>query len=174
MPTPEEIRMRRKVVPEEIVRTFEFTIRLTGKGIGSHVAWKELLSRFRDIKDLEDHYGNAGIKDITEKYFVTRSIQASAYGGPEEGGWHYSTSDPVGPFEVFYDHDKAIARMQELNERDECPKPTGLPVGGCDNSYGATEPIGQEHGHEERWCIHTGKMCDTKPAYEPAQRPHYE
>lgn len=92
------------------------------------------------------------------RYFVGIYEIDMAYGGPEEGGWWYSTGTLKRAIKLFSDEDKAYAFARRANrllshlERDKRPV-----------SSMAYE--GDRHWVE----VH----ADTLPEYYPKQRPQY-
>lgn len=122
------------------------------------------------------------------KYFVTRAATGDAYGGPEEGGWFYSTASPYGEFHVVGSADEAYALAEKLNESKAGGevKKGGVGMGGCgDTDDMCRGEAGINAGDE--WIVqpaevviddpYSGEEIErrtfSKPYEEPVQRPVY-
>ncbi len=106
--------------------------------------------------------------EYTGPWMVSFCKAEQSYGGPEEGGWWYTTYSPSdseawelnkehNALQVFWDRDAAVKHMQSL-----------LPI--CEKINAGRPPI---HSTRSYGVIEV-RVYEGWPSYEPKTRPYYE
>jgi len=139
-------------------------------GHDAFVKWMtDLYKEYCDARDLHEMVEDAAENaPFMGPWMVSFCKAQQSYGGPEEGGWYYTTYDPNDgdvwllnkehdALRVFWEHDKAVAFMQSL-----------LPI--CEQVNKGRRPI---------YSVLSDGVFDVRvyegwPSFEPKVRPHYE
>jgi hypothetical protein len=127
----------------------------------------ELIAAYQDnrLARMRSHaHKRSRVEWIKELWFIHKHDVGLVYGGPEEGGWHYTAGTPVKEWEVpaYLTEDDAYAACRELNtaERERAD---------AEESYNFTDVLAYKS------TFYSYSVHDTsKPEPYPAERPHYE